>query len=434
MTTDNINPSTKDTNKDPSKPLTRERLYKIVWSEPMLKVAARYNVSSSYMARVCTKLNVPRPERGYWAKLAVGKVPPKPALPEPQPGDELYWPWYGQQVNTDRPLPQPPSKSSRKRKKPHIVPKGQHPLVTGAKVHFLSGYKTDEADHLKPYKKLLVDLVVSKTGLDRALSFANKLFLALEAKGYRVVIAPNSENLRRADVDEHEVPRKNRGYSNLWSPWRSTIVYIGTLAIGLTIIEMSERVEVRYINGKYVREDLISASQRRSYRYNHSWTTDKDYPTGRLYLQAYSPYWRAKWVKQWRETKADELDKKIKVIVKDIKKAAPKVAELVAEGERQAEIERRNWEAQQEQWRREEEERRIAKALKDNTGELFKIIERWAEANHIEKFFKDVEQRANIMGGEERLKILDRIERGRELIGSLDALDHFIKWKTPEER
>ena len=71
--------------------LTRQQLYELVWSEPMLKVAARYDVSSSYMARVCTLLNVPRPERGYWAKLAVRKAPPKPPLPEARPGDESVW-------------------------------------------------------------------------------------------------------------------------------------------------------------------------------------------------------------------------------------------------------------------------------------------------------------------------------------------------------
>lgn len=46
-------------------PLSREDLYALVWAEPMLKVAARFDVSSSYMARVCTRMNVPRPERGY---------------------------------------------------------------------------------------------------------------------------------------------------------------------------------------------------------------------------------------------------------------------------------------------------------------------------------------------------------------------------------
>lgn len=69
--------------------LTREGLYELVWSQPMTKVAARYSVSSSYMARVCNALNVPRPERGYWAKLAVGKAPAVPALPDARPGDQL---------------------------------------------------------------------------------------------------------------------------------------------------------------------------------------------------------------------------------------------------------------------------------------------------------------------------------------------------------
>ena len=66
----------------------RDALYALVWSEPMIKVAAKFGVLSSYLARVCTLLNVPRPERGYWAKLAVGKAPPPP-LPVPLPGDVL---------------------------------------------------------------------------------------------------------------------------------------------------------------------------------------------------------------------------------------------------------------------------------------------------------------------------------------------------------
>ncbi len=53
--------------------ITREDLYELVWSTPMIKVAEKFEVSGSYLARVCTELRVPRPERGYWAKLAVGQ-------------------------------------------------------------------------------------------------------------------------------------------------------------------------------------------------------------------------------------------------------------------------------------------------------------------------------------------------------------------------
>ena len=86
-------------------PVSREQLYEEVWAEPMTKVALKYNVSSSFMARVCTWLNVPRPERGYWAKLAVGKTAKRPPLPEAEPGDELEWNRYGQARRAKLPLP-----------------------------------------------------------------------------------------------------------------------------------------------------------------------------------------------------------------------------------------------------------------------------------------------------------------------------------------
>jgi len=37
-------------------PVSREQLYAEVWAEPMTKVALKYNVSSSFMARVCRRL------------------------------------------------------------------------------------------------------------------------------------------------------------------------------------------------------------------------------------------------------------------------------------------------------------------------------------------------------------------------------------------
>jgi hypothetical protein len=71
--------------------ISRETLYELVWSTPMTKVAEKFEVSGSYLARVCTELSVPRPERGYWAKLAVGKAPQRPVLQEPLPGDPVVW-------------------------------------------------------------------------------------------------------------------------------------------------------------------------------------------------------------------------------------------------------------------------------------------------------------------------------------------------------
>jgi hypothetical protein len=415
-------------------PLTRDGLYALVWSEPMLKVAAKFGVSSSYMARVCTRMNVPRPERGYWAKLAVGKTQTQVPLPEAQPGNELIWSWDGSSEQVPRPLPKPPVHTRRKRTIPALR-MNQHPLINGAKALFESGRLSYGGEYLKPAKKLLVDLAVTKTGLDKALSFANQFFLTLEEYGHRVVIAPHGEYLSREEVDERENPGKHRHFNNLWSPGRDTVVYVGTVAIGLTIIEMSEEVEVRYVNGEYVRVKDYVPPKRGRYAADHTWTTTKDLPTGRLCLQAYSPYPRAKWKKQWRETTtARSLDAQIKGIVKELDEASVEIARLVEVGMRQAEIEHQQWDAQMREWKREEEERRAAEALKNSREDLHRIIARWAESNRIEQFFVEAERRSAALDAEERLKLLDRLKRARELIGSVDALDHFLTWKLPDER
>lgn len=297
--------------------LTREALYELVWAQPMLKVGARFGVSSSYMARVCSALNVPRPERGYWAKLAFGKAPAVPALPDARPGDQLAWSPGGGTVAVARALPRPPAPGRKKKSKPATLLPDEHPLLKGVKALFEEGRLSYDVGYLKPAKKLLVDLVVTKTGLEKALSFANQLFLSLEGKGYPVVIASHTEHLRRDDVDEREKPGRNAGGHDLWSPYRCTVAYLGTVAIGLTIIEMSEEVEARYVNGKYVRETEYVPPRRGRYAVDTTWTTTKAFTTGRLCLQAYSPYWRAKWVHHWRETNDRDLCSRISSIIKE---------------------------------------------------------------------------------------------------------------------
>jgi hypothetical protein len=83
--------------------VTREELYELVWSQPMTKIAQSFDVSGSYLARICTLLNVPRPERGYWAKLAVGKAPNRSRLRPAQPGDPTEWSKDGDPVSMPKP-------------------------------------------------------------------------------------------------------------------------------------------------------------------------------------------------------------------------------------------------------------------------------------------------------------------------------------------
>src|SRR5262249_43922351 len=119
--------------------VSREELYELVWSMPMVNVAEKFKVSGSYMARVCATLNVPRPERGYWAKLAFGKAPNKPLLPELQPGDQINWCQDGEAQSSPRPRLIAPARPGPPRKKLLRTVAGVHGLTRDAKEHYDAG-------------------------------------------------------------------------------------------------------------------------------------------------------------------------------------------------------------------------------------------------------------------------------------------------------
>lgn len=71
--------------------LTRVQLYELVWSTPATKLVKTLGVSDVAIAKRCRRLGVPRPQRGYWAKLESGKACAKPALPPKPPTVEAQF-------------------------------------------------------------------------------------------------------------------------------------------------------------------------------------------------------------------------------------------------------------------------------------------------------------------------------------------------------
>jgi hypothetical protein len=265
--------------------VSREKLYEEVWREPMLKVAKSYGVSSSYLARICMKLNVPRPERGYWAKLAAGHKVEVPPLPEAPPDHDLTWCRSGV-IDPIKNVIQPKPFLARKRP---VGRKGQAPvdsiyrLICGARELFLKGRETGNG-YLKPFKWNLVDIITSRENIDTALNIANTVFLEFENRSWEVKLEAYNKQFRRPEVDDRPGGGKPRYEVSHWSPGRSTIVYLGSVAVGLTLIEDSHEVEVVYVDGKYIPTKNLKKSQVAS-----RWPTKRDLPSGRFRLRAYSP-------------------------------------------------------------------------------------------------------------------------------------------------
>ena len=60
----------------------RTALYEQIWSRPAQQVAKSYGVSVPRFRKVCRRLKIPVPPRGYWARVQNGYSMKTPALPE----------------------------------------------------------------------------------------------------------------------------------------------------------------------------------------------------------------------------------------------------------------------------------------------------------------------------------------------------------------
>lgn len=237
--------------------VTRLELYKRVCERPLSKVAPELGISGTALAAICKRYQVPYPGSGYWTRKSLGLPVELPALPEAS--DETI------------DIPPPIVKTRKKRtleervaRKPKLAAKPhrpvRHPLLFGAEEHLRKTREVKNGEFLRPYKRILPDLISSEAALQRALSIANALYLALDERGYRVQIAPAADNLLRIHVREQEVERKDRKYGRyhsggIWAPDRPTVFYIDMVPVALAITEMTERVTMRYFNGDYHRED-----------------------------------------------------------------------------------------------------------------------------------------------------------------------------------
>ena len=136
---------------------------------------------------------------------------------------------------------------------------------------------------------MLVDIVTSEELLDGALGLANALFRALTAKGHRIALGPQLPQMARLHVNLREVPKKDQYERTVWAPDRPTVLYLGALAIGLTLYEMTEDVESIYVKGAHMPLRDLSPEQRRRLTGPQHWTSTRERSSGRMCLLAYCP-------------------------------------------------------------------------------------------------------------------------------------------------
>ncbi|MER9507220.1 hypothetical protein [Mesorhizobium sp. M0579] len=193
--------------------LTRLELYKRVCDRPLSKIGPELGISGTALAVICKQFQVPYPGSGYWTRKSLGLPAELPTLPEaPEEAIEIT-PSAPKPPRQKRTSTESSARKTRSLSKPRRP--APHPLLFGVEERFRKTRDVKQGEFLRPYKRILPDLISSEAALVRALLIANDLYLALDEQGYRVHIAEAGSDLHRIHVKEQEVEQKERNYGTL---------------------------------------------------------------------------------------------------------------------------------------------------------------------------------------------------------------------------
>lgn len=355
--------------------LKREELYEQVWSQPMIELAKQYGLSDVGLAKICRKLKIPLPGRGYWAKLKVGRILPrasllplkknglaeiivtKPELPpvEPQTDTET------ERLIASETLPEnlivvSPTLSS------------PHPLVAQTR-KWLHRAKPDDRGLLYGGEQGCLAISVGRPSLDRALRILDALIKALEARGYAVATETGDQ--------------------------RPTTVTVLGIPLEIELREQVSRVPHQLTPAE-------KAEQKRNVwlylpKYDH-------HLSGQLTFSIKT--WCDGARRQWADGKRQRLEHCLNAFTAGLIQAAARRQAWDLEHERQ----RRQWEEQRQQ---EEEQERLRREEAARLQALEQEVADWQRAQRIRAYVEAVRQVAVERKG--------AIEAGSEL-------DRWIAW------
>ena len=316
----------------------RDQLHEQVWSAPVQAVASRYGISGAALAKICRKLDVPVPGRGYWAKAQAGHTPRRkklPALKERQCTEHRIW-RRRREVKPSEAMGESPAKKT-------VVPEtltNPHPLVKkSASMLRRKARKTK----LTSVEGECLDIRVSVAQLDRALRIADALVKGVEAFGHSVEI----------------VSRKSR--RNQWEPpapdVRETQVVVEGTGIGFHLEEGRDRVQKK----NAIRRWSTGALHPDEFYY---------VPNGRLILRLDWPGYRDGYRRTWGDGKRQRVKKCLDAFIATAVELAEKKRKADEKSERRQ--------------RRREEEKRARQLEESRLRDLEKRLALMEEARRIE--------------------------------------------------
>jgi hypothetical protein len=346
--------------------LEREALFAHVWAEPAQVLAARYGISGPALAKICRKLGVPVPPRGYWARKVAGQPLRQPSLPVLKPGATAS---YRLTMRRDDYGPAGFSQEARaaieKARASNIrVPEAiasPHPLIKLSSGPLRKALLKTRTEVLP--KQRCLDVVASRPQMTRALRIMDAVLKALEA------LSVQADATEPKPAPAAYVPSYDR---NPYSPSK-TGVHIGEAFFEFTLEEELDTVWPE--EPKPGRD--ASWEQRWDWEKRHGNPGYDRVPSGRLALKLAGGSWLGAPRASWRDGKRKRLEEQLNEFVAAVLDLGER--HRLWRLEREA-AERRYAEAQ----RRAEEEQKRRRLEAVQVKDLDERLRAWSGARDIE--------------------------------------------------
>lgn len=237
--------------------VSRQALYDQVWSIPMTRLAKEYGISDVALAKVCKKLGIPYPKRGYWRRKETGKAVKQVPLPpnhDPMKQNVFIHRTNRVEMTLSAETTQRITAEQASEQRIEVSERlgKTHRLLSGQVTEWQAA-PADEYGAISSRNLRELNIRISRQTLSRALRIMNTLFFALEARGYQVGIQDSykktlavridgepvefglEEKFQRIELQEDE----KRGH-HPWSYQRHRYQYVAT---GLLTLKINEWVE-----------------------------------------------------------------------------------------------------------------------------------------------------------------------------------------------
>lgn len=344
--------------------IEREALYEQVWSTPMSRLASEYQMSDVGLAKICKKMQIPRPGRGYWAKVQNGaKVKRQPLRKLTKNGESRVM--IQRRVNEVEVEQEanPIILAANNLPKLTVDPSFENaPRIIAQNRGFLEKAKPDENGILHLRQKNGLAIRVSQAQAERALQVVAAVIQGLGQLGHAVKVVEEDDK-------------------------KQTCAIIGDQSVRFHIEEKCKREDHVWTESELKlkeKADKASLMDRMSFHFDLMHVPKWDYhPSGKLTFQIEDYSWNGK-QHTWSDGKTQRLEDCINAIVKRVVS--------IAEEKKARELERqREREEAQRRWERQQRLQELQEAEQEKIDAFVHQSEQWHKSHKLKAYLQAVE-------------------------------------------